>query len=227
MKIFLVSVCAVLALALTGFAANMPVEDKGSNVMKTSGVASSSAVSKDAPIPADAAMYRGTVAAITNKDGKTWMLLNQAKGTDFGKAALRVEFTKDTRTGFKLSDIEKGDYLVVYYGTMMGEKIPSDVTAIAANKLIDADRSIYNGVIDDIKINDDGTGMFMMRAINGKDQTLFRFNKETKIYLDFANLKKGDKLNIYYSGITTRSLPPQATAMEIRTYYSTSLKVMK
>lgn len=167
--------------------------------------------------PMDAAMYRGTVRSVEMQDGDIALVLAQAPGTNFGTPELTVILDKNTKSGFDFATIKPGNYLEVYYGIPMEGGIPVDVVAIVVNRHLDATSTIYNGTIVEIEAGEGG-GRILLSPLEGNTETLFRYSDATQFYLDINALKPGDKLNIFFSGITTRSIPPQANALEVRYY---------
>lgn len=171
--------------------------------------------------PADAAQYRGVVEKIENIDGETEIILSQAEGTNFGSQTLITRITPETRHMFELSTLKTGDYLEVWYGIPLeGEK--EDIAyfpAIVANLLPEASISNFNGEITEITKDSETSGSILLTSLDSDYDVLFQYDENTKIYLNLDELEKGDKLNIYYSGVTTRSIPPQAFALEMRTYF--------
>lgn len=204
--------------------------------------------SQTPPIPADAAMYRGTVSDIvpavlldddTNK-GSVQFTLTQADGTDFGAPALKFSFTTDTHADFTPED---GQYLEVYYGRAPGAPLNTAeaYNVITAIKYHSAEMVNFNGTVKAINPHPDkpGQGWLVMVPLGvdiheaesyppsaapgepfmGNPEIHYSFDKEeTKFYLNFDEIKVGDNLNIFQSGAMTMSLPPQAFAIEVRPY---------
>lgn len=74
----------------------------------------------------------------------------------------------------------------------------------------------YLGEITSIKPSEDGfTYELLVKDANG-NETLFRTTEQTQATLPLASLSTGDYVEIGYNGITTRSIPPQATADSVR-----------
>lgn len=192
------------------------------------------------PIPADAAMYRGTVsgtvsATSTEGDadkGTVQFTLTQAEGTDFGAPSLKFSFTADTRADFTPED---GQYLEVYYGRAPGAPLSTTEVhnALTAIKYHSAEMVNFNGTVKAINPHPDkpGQGTLVMASMPPlAEQSLanpasdpyivhFNYDKEkTQFYLTFDEIKVGDKLNIFQSGAMTMSLPPQSFAIEVRPY---------
>lgn len=166
---------------------------------------------------ADAAMYRGTVTNQWEDDGLTYYELVQALGTNYGFSSLTVSADKTVYENNKLSDVKVGDYLEVYYGAGKNESLGTKAI-ISAGKLVNADFSVFNGTVEKIE-----KGSVLLKALDGNNEILFRYSSDTHLYLDIAKVKKGDRLNVYFNGITTRSIPAQANALEIRSYESVNI----
>lgn len=198
--------------------------------------------SQTPPIPADAAMYRGTVSDIVSDVGKSTVqfTLTQADGTDFGAPSLKFSFTADTRADFTP---EGGQYLEVYYGRAPGAPLSADEVhnVITAIQYHSAEMVSFNGTVKAIDPHPDkpGQGWLVMVPLGvdiheaesypesaapgepflGNPEIHYSYDKEkTKFYLNFDEIKVGDKLNIFQSGAMTMSLPPQAFAIEVRPY---------
>jgi hypothetical protein len=170
---------------------------------------------------ADAAMYRGIITSVvTGKDGLTTLTLKQVSGTDFGAGALKVVWDESTKTDLKPDDLADGNYIEVFYGRSPNADMPEKAVAISLKKLPDADLSIFNGTIIDISRDKKNKelGSLTLKALDGEQEIVFNYGPETQIYLDADALKNGDKLNVFFSGATTNSLPPRAYALEIRPY---------
>lgn len=182
------------------------------------------AASRQPPMVADAAMYRGTVTEIQKEETGTVVTLKQARGTDFGEPQMKFRFTESTRADFTP---EKGQYLEVYYGG--GPNVQLDQNqiydVITAVKYLSEDMVVYNGIVKEIALPDaeNKNGWISFVNIDGKDpdsiERVFNIGDETQIYLNLKEVKAGDKLNIFTNGISTRSIPPQSPALEIRKYY--------
>ncbi|MEG2852410.1 MAG: hypothetical protein RR879_06110 [Hydrogenoanaerobacterium sp.] len=173
---------------------------------------------------ADAAMYRGTVTEIKNGDdsGTLLLTLKRADGTAFMPVINHIEIDTATRLSFDKKTLAVGDYLEVYYGVSPVIKpIPAKEykKAIAINRSFPAEGTVFNGELVEIMKNDrDGSTSLLLKPIGKGMETVFHIFEDTQIYLDFAKLKKGDKLNVFYNGIATMSIPPQSSALELRYY---------
>ena len=172
-------------------------------------------------IVADAAMYRGTIIDIRqDADGLT-VTLEQARGTNFGSVQpMDVVIADDiVMSGFEsLAELREGDYLEVFYGSIVRG---GTSRAITARLLPPADVVIFNGILEEIIVQDGQTGHMLVNSMNGGGQHLFHFSPEfTQFYLNFDGLQPGDELNIFHSGVSTRSIPPQSSALEVRFYYA-------
>lgn len=172
------------------------------------------------PPVADAVLYRGVVESVETKDGVTIVKLAQAAGTDFGKPTLTVTLESVTRRGFVGAEPVVGDYLEVYYSATVGQPTTDTMAAIQVSLLPATDTCLYNGVVAEITAESDkeGYGDMMLTALTDSNEIVFHYTPETRFYLDFSALKAGDKVNIFFNGVTTRSIPPQATALEVCPY---------
>lgn len=171
------------------------------------------------PPVADAALYRGEVTEVgTGEGGGIVLTLNEVKGVTYGYPSIKVELSEDTRSAVEPGEIAVGDYIEVYYGSAA---IPGDsVTAIAINRLAPADLSVINAVVESITPQEgkDDFGEIAVNVIGSNEAMVIHYTDNTQFYLDRGEIKAGDKLNIFTSGATTRSIPPQANALEIRSY---------
>lgn len=176
------------------------------------------AATERVPIPADTALYRGTVQSLSPGEGETLVELEQVKGTNFGAPSVTVALTADTLCDFNPAELAEGDYLEIAYGGWVGDGL-EQVTAVTAARLAPADLSVYNGTLQEIRPPKDGEdGTMLLTALEGTGDILFHLGGETQLYLDVDSLQAGDQINVYFSGATTRSIPPQATALEVRRY---------
>ena len=166
----------------------------------------------------DAIMYRGTITEITlEKDGVV-ALLEQAEGTNFGHRAMRGFLDPESSfLTFDIADIQVGDYLEIFYGGALALSEPPFVTAIQAYKLLAASLVLYNGEL--VEIMEDGSLVLNhIGSMPGDEQHVFHIDDATQVYMNLDDLVPGAKLNIFYNGIATRSLPPQSTAQEVRPF---------
>ena len=171
----------------------------------------------------DSMMYRGTVLSIDSlpdSDAEILLLtLMSVDGTGFSPSTLPVAITEETKLSFEKQKLEKGAYLEVYYGANPKEK-QQYAKAIAVNLLIPAERSVFNGELVEIIENSEDKDKIslLLEPLDEGMETVFHISDKTQLYIKLEELKKGDKINIYYNGIATFSIPPQSTAMEIRPY---------
>lgn len=173
------------------------------------------------PAPADAALYRGVVGDITPGDEDSLTIeIAQPVGVNYSMPKLTVVVNKNTSAGFDTAGIKQGDYVEVYYGPA-GEQAPESVDAIVINRLAPAEVSVFNGTVKEITPdeNDENSGDILLESLDDQSETIFHYSDETQFYLDFATLEVGTKLNIHHSGATTRSIPPQGNALEVRSYF--------
>lgn len=170
------------------------------------------------PAPADTALYRGTVTHMETTDEGTLLTLQQVPGTNFGIGSLVAVLNSDTRTNYEIARLEQGSYVEVYYGAELSGTLPDRVRAIASNLLPPAEASVHNGTLQEITLNEDGTARLLVASLNGNGDTLFLVNDESQVYVNLESLAIGDKLNILTNGTSADSLPPQATALELRLY---------
>lgn len=224
-------VVAIFSAACTRINENNPSPESGSPpVSSISDINDGSSSTSDIPEESqtgggnpiyvtDAALYRGTITAITEEDGQTILRLEQAEGTNFGSAILNVAIDSNTSLSFDKDKLEEGRYLEVFYGVPMDGGIPDPVTAIGINLLLDAAQCVYNGVVVEVQPSDDPeAGTLLLYSGTETNTIYFHYNSQTQVYLNISELQPGDKVNIYYSGVVANSSPPQATAYELRRY---------
>ena len=176
--------------------------------------------SDDTTVPpiADAALYRGIVADVENDGDQINVTLKRAVGTNFGAEQITFLITNKTNIKFNKSEIQEGRYLEVYYG---GTSYESPQTALAVNLLPDADKCNYNGVLDTIvTVTPDQSGALILILDDGETKMSFPYSSSTQFYLTFSELKEGDKLNIYTTGVILETNPAQSDAKEVRPFYS-------
>lgn len=163
--------------------------------------------------PADSSMYRGTVVELYEDGDIISFTLEQETGTNFGAPRIQVEAPASRAAG-----IETGDYIEIFYGASIRNQ--EAVQAIAVRELTDASLSNYNGEVVSI---DRDRKTILCRGLETDSETIFRYTDNTQLYLDLDSLEPGDKINIYHSGMMTRSIPPQGNALEIRRYADTRI----
>lgn len=160
--------------------------------------------------PTDMRMYRGVVKDIV-KDGDTVTLtLEQWQGTDFGKEKIEAVVDGTTNTVANVDEIKAGDYIEVFYG---GE-LDNTIAAIVLNVLPNAEDSVYTGTVKEIETKD-GAGSILLSS-QDRGEILFRYDGNTGVYLNADSVEQGDTINVFFSGVTTKSNPPQAFALELR-----------
>lgn len=176
---------------------------------------------------ADAALYRGTVTEVSLKDGTGTFTLAQAAGTDYGAAEMTFTVDENTRFSYPLEKLTEGAYVEVFYG---GEESPAG--AIASNYLGEEEMIVYNGVLLGVQEDENGGKSLVMASLDSEPfcgnstleelyplaEIVFHCGDDTQFYLSQDQLVLGAKLNILHTGATTRSLPPQGNALEVRMY---------
>lgn len=160
-------------------------------------------------------LYRGIIQKITRQENGCLLTLERAEGTNYGAKTLMVELPNSARRNFTSSSLEKGRYLEIFYEDPADKK-DARVEASAANLLPDADICIFNGAF----VGYDTNGSLVMRRHGEEGVTIFHLSDATKLLTQEKTLKEDQELSIFFSGAMTRSLPPQATAKEIRDYYN-------
>lgn len=81
-----------------------------------------------------------------------------------------------------------------------------------------ADVPLYKGKVNEITRGKDGINILVSKLDEKNDQNesiIFHINQDTALNVDKQNLKIGDTVDIFYSGIVTRSFPGQATAIAV------------
>lgn len=180
-----------------------PIDEKNWNIVE------------EIQTPMDVAIYRGTVKSV--EEGFIFTL-QQYEGANYGAEQLKIVITSETMLTEEPSKIAVGDYLEVSYGGDTNEK----VGAITVKNLGKAENLVINGEIVEIYMEEEGEGSFLIKDIHTNYETRVNYNKngETQFYLEEDYFKEGYNVNIFYSGIQTRSMPPQIFALEIRRYKS-------
>lgn len=164
----------------------------------------------------DAAMYRGTITALSETENILFFTINQEKGTDFGYPQLTFQTPKNTPLYVETKELMIGNYIEVYYNKK-DPKILQTETAIAVNKLKSAKECLFNGeVISIAKGDKKASGAIVLRDCETDEEIIYHYSSETQCYVDMEQVKKGDYLNIYHMGVYTASLPPQGNSLEIR-----------
>ncbi len=173
---------------------------------------------------ADAARYRGTVAAIdTALSGETIYRLEAFPGSGLDQQLL-VTFD-GARAEFDLSEIALGDHLEVFYQAPQEEGCGlTCYEVIAVNRLMPAEAVYYNGILASINERENGE-MDLVMVLEGTPedqwedlaiQFVFHTGEGTQFYCNSDDLVPGTLLNIYHRGVMTMSIPPQGSALEVR-----------
>lgn len=184
-------------------------------------------VQEDKLTVADAFLYRGNVIKSELKDGKLVVTLQQATGTNFGAPTLTFGISDDSRISFPAEQLASldGKYIEVYYSYMTkNAPNPDEVyDAIAVNSYGEEGMVNFNGTVTEIVPDADkpGEGRLLMTGDDGNDfQVYFLYSGETQFYMNFDDIKVGDKLNIFHSPAMAMSMPPQCSAYEIRPFHN-------
>lgn len=173
----------------------------------------------------DAARYRGTVASIDKTlTGQVIYRLVAFPGSGMPEQLLVVP-TPDTLSSFDFADVQVGDHMEVFYNPP--EEAGCGLTCydiLGANLLFPAEMVYYNGIL--AEKDDDGNGNVDLVMVpegtpqeNWRDpmrQFVFHAGPETQFFTPVEELEEGASLNIYHRGISTRSIPPQGVALEVR-----------
>lgn len=175
----------------------------------------------------NAPLYRGTISALTtDKSGNTVITLNQLEGTNFGVPTMKVALNNNTRYNFKKSDLKKGLCLEVYYQAPKAKTLDTNTvyTALGANLYFESASVNVNAIVESVQksATKTGVGSITVKNMANNEPVVFTYGPETNFVTELANIKVGDKLNIFHRGIYTMSLPPQGNALEIRTYQGTT-----
>lgn len=109
--------------------------------------------------------------------------------------------------------------ITLMFISMCSLPVFADKSAEVENLLFVADTCVYQGEIMEINDND-GRKSILVQKEEESDYTyqslIFHINEDTRINTnDFSDLEKGQIVEIYYSGMVTRSLPGQTTAIAI------------
>ena len=162
------------------------------------------------PMVADAALYRGEITEA--KDGS--LVIAQVPGRIFGPDELTVLVDENTHLETPFTDLAVGDYIEVYYGRSPSGAPPTEVTAILINKLMPAEAVMLYAKVTDFFLEDGKLKSISIETAKG-EPIVFRVDDNTQIYLTVADLKVGDELSIYHSGILAESYPAQGFALEV------------
>jgi len=169
------------------------------------------------------ALYRGVVTAIEkNENNDTILTLEQAKGTNFGYQSLQVLVNDNTNIVPPTTNLIPEMHVEVQYGAPVdGAPLELPTPAISLKPLMSVDALVFNGEVLSVKVGEKpNTGTFMLRRIDSEgDDWAYHYNDQTVFYISLDEIKAGDRLNIFTTGIANPSLPPQASALEIRPYY--------
>lgn len=235
MKKIITSILAMLLVSsLAACSSSNPKKDVSSAVdesMASEGISSPSEQVSQADqtlenqptriVVADTAMYRGIISEIKAIDGQLHsFVLSQVEGTDFGAPSLKVNASEDTKFSFDFSSLQEGDYVEVFFGDPLEQAIKKGASAIAVNNWGDAEMIIFNGAVVSVTPDKEkeGAGSLLLTSLKDNSEWVFHYWEDTQLYVNINELTEGDKVNILFSGIATRSLPPQSNAIEIRPF---------
>lgn len=176
---------------------------------------------------ADAARYRGTVAAMeTDVNGEVTYRLTAFPGSGLAEQ-LVAAFTDSSRTSFDPATIREGDHLEVFYHSPGGDGCAlTACDVIAANRLLPAEAVYYNGILVERQEQEDGSVDLVMVPLDTPPESrqdpmlqfVFHTGEDTRFRLSPEALTEGAELNIYHRGISTRSIPPQGAALEVQPF---------
>jgi len=178
----------------------------------------------NAGIAAGAAIYRGTVTDISSGVQTAYgqedviFTAEQHTGTNFGYPSLQFVIGENTRAYISPEEIAVGTFVEIYYGAPSGGYLQQPVTAIDVRGLLPADLVYVNGAVIDVTPLSDQEGMIFLQRTDSMGEVIIRYTSETQFYLNFDDISEGYMLNVFTTGISTRSMPPQMNALEIRPY---------
>ncbi len=174
---------------------------------------------------ADAPLYKGEIAQINNTKFGTDLLVNKSNGSNSTHESLIFHIGKDTKINVDIKNLKVGDSVDIFHSLAMTNSLPGQTAAIAVNVvakennyLTVADAPLYKGQVQEIRKTEQGMDLLVNKT-NESNATykslIFHIDKDTKINMENENLKVGSKVDIFYSGLVTRSLPGQTTAVAV------------
>lgn len=166
-------------------------------------------------------VYRGIIEEFAVGDGgNTVWILNQVEGADYGHPTLKVMLTPSTKYLYdnKAEQVGNGSYIAVTYDKSK-TNADGSVTALTVDKLLEPEMIVYNGTVVSVRKDTDSSGQILMEDFGGQGMGYaFNYSEETRFVTPLAQIKAGDKLSVLHSPISTRSIPPQSPAEEVRVY---------
>ncbi len=95
---------------------------------------------------------------------------------------------------------------------------PSSITEESTvSDVLNEEEVVFHGTVVEM-VQQDAEKSILLASLETKEETLFHIDEKTKLNVNLDELQPGDLVTVYFSGITTRSIPPQATAFEIDQY---------
>lgn len=200
-KITAILLTAWMVLSLAGCSQQETVNESSSSAPE-----SSSTQEVQPPVVADAALYRGTVTKVADRQ----LTVEQYDGRDYGELVIVFTLPEEDQGTWR-----EGDYVEIYYGALR-ESAPAQADAISVHKVADqAETVVTNGTVKEVTTGEEGkiSGLLVTDS-NGQD-IFFHIGTDTQIYMNQDDLQEGKEISILHTGAFTKSLPPQGNALEI------------
>ena len=177
-----------------------------SDVQTASAPESSSVQEVRPPAVADAALYRGTVTAVSGRQ----LTVEQYDGRNYGEPVIVFTLPAEDQGSW-----QEGDYMEIFYGALR-ESFPAQADAISIYKVADqAETVVTNGIIKETSAGKDGKITGLLVTDSNEQDIFFHIGTDTQIYMNEDDLRAGKEISILHTDAFTKSLPPQGNALEI------------
>lgn len=162
----------------------------------------------------DVKVYRGNITKVSTKKGITTLNLKRAAGTDFSNT-LTVTLNSSVKSNVAIKDLKKNNYVEVSYDSSSKKPLVQTIS-----KLMDSEYVVKNAKVTAItpSADDSTSGSITVVSLTDKQEIVFHYSSLTNFKKPLADIKVGDSLSLYHSGIMTMSLPPQCFALDISKY---------
>lgn len=235
MKLMITALLAV-SLAVAAVGCSGPAASSSSSSAPESAVSSevsssgSSAGEQSSEAPAEAAdrmaeegltVVSGVLEDVAvNDKGQTVWMLRPDEGAD--GSALKLVFDDTASYEMDLAGLANGVHLQIAYETPENADAELKVVKAAPVQSEGDMTQIFEGTVKEITPDPEkpGEGQILMQPLEGAESTMewiFNYSAETTFPTEkgIEDVKTGDRLDMSFNGVATRSIPPQSFAQHI------------
>lgn len=167
---------------------------------------------------AQTSVYRGVIDDfVVGDSGKTGWILRQAHGADYGSPTMIIMLDDSTKVLYDDSEqVGNGTYIEATYANLNAD---GTATAISVDTLMNPEMIVYNGTVQSVRKDKDGSGQILMKPLEDSGMDFaFNYSSDTVFTKPLDEISAGTQLSVLHSAASTRSLPPQSFAQDIREY---------